>query len=562
MASQLLAPPPPQGGSQGDSQGGSQGDSRGAAVFGTLRKFGRLRKFERLRALGALGVLAVLCLAAFTRLWALGRPDVLVFDELYYVRDAITQLAHGFPTVWPDDDPHMLTRYTDAASFAVHPPLGKWIIGIGLLAFGDGNGWGWRSGVAVCGVLTVAVTMRLGWRITGSIWVALLAGFILAIDGVHIVLSRVALLDGILTLFIVLGALFMWRDHETVVDRHRLGAMRPNVMWSRPWLWAAAAAFGLAASVKWSGAYPLAAFLLLTAAHDVWGRVCARHSAAGNDQQLGGRRMHHWSISAATQALVTGLITLPTAVAVYVASWWGWIVTADGWGRDEGPWPVALWTYHVDMFAWHSTLSEPHPYQSHPLAWPLGLRPTAMYEETVGEGFTAAISPFPNLLVTWGGVVALLALAWWILRRQLPHRASLSHTNLGTYAMVFVITGYLSGWLPWVLTFSRSAVFQFYTIVLTPFSALALAIVIAALCGWIPARTGAGPAGTAPSNPVPANTVPADTVSADTMFGRRVAAAMFLTAALIIAILFFPVWSGTPITDGFWRWHLWLPGWD
>ena len=36
---------------------------------------------------------AILALAALLRLWALGRPDSLVFDELYYVRDAVTQLG-------------------------------------------------------------------------------------------------------------------------------------------------------------------------------------------------------------------------------------------------------------------------------------------------------------------------------------------------------------------------------------------------------------------------------------------------------------------------------------
>jgi dolichyl-phosphate-mannose--protein O-mannosyl transferase len=108
----------------------------------------------------------VLGIAAVLRFWALSRPDTLVFDELYYVRDAISQLAHGFPTVWPDDDPDLsgarATGFTGAASNAVHPPLGKWLIGLGVLLFGPETGWGWRSAVAAAGVATVAVVMRLG----------------------------------------------------------------------------------------------------------------------------------------------------------------------------------------------------------------------------------------------------------------------------------------------------------------------------------------------------------------------------------------------------------------
>lgn len=508
------------------------------------------------RLLAPLGIFAVLALAATLRFWALGQPASLVFDELYYLRDAISQLAHGFPTVWPDDDPLMGKAFTDEGSYAVHPPLGKWMIALGLLVFGDETGWGWRSALALTGVATVGVTMRLAWRISRSLVVSLFAGLLLAVDGVHVVLTRVALLDGFLAFFIVLGALFVWRDHESVVSRGQ--PLSGRVLWNRPWLIAAAAAFGCATSVKWSGLYALAGFLLLTAARDVWVRATvaralrtANHPAA----TAASRAYRPWG-RAFGQALATGLLTIPVTLAVYVASWAGWIFTSDGWGRGQGPWPVALWKYHVSMFEWHSTLSAPHPFQAHPLTWPLGLRPTAMYEASVGEGLTAAISPLPNLLVTWGGVVALVVLAWWIVRpfvraRQgvdvapvpglLPRPGGHMLTQV-PFAAAFVLTGYLSGWLPWVFTLSRSAVFQFYAVVLTPFSAIALALVLGAIC-VIPAhrRTDLSP---------------------EELLGRRLSVAVFLGAAVVIAVLFFPVWSGMPIADWFWQWHRWLPGWD
>lgn len=512
------------------------------------------------RLLAPLGFAAVLALAAVLRFWALGQPASLVFDELYYVRDAISQLAHGFPTVWPDDDPLMGAAFTDEGSYAVHPPLGKWLIALGLLVFGDETGWGWRSAVALVGVATVGVTMRLAWHLSRNIVVSLLAGCVLAVDGVHVVLTRVALLDGFLTFFVVIGALFMWRDHEWVVARTRFRS--GGVLWHRPWLITAAVAFGCAASVKWSGLYPLAGFLLLTAARDAWVRVeVARALRTAKIPAVTMSGQPWWR--AFVQALATGLLTLPVTFAVYVASWAGWIVTAGGWGRDAGSWPVALWDYHVSMFDWHSTLSAPHPFQAHPLTWPLGLRPTAMYERSVGEGFTAVISPLPNLLVTWGGVVALVVLAWWIVRPFVRTRvtagdvqppgpvaglASRRRHRVVTqvpFAAVFVLTGYLSGWLPWVLTLSRSAVFQFYAVVLTPFSALALALVLGAIC----AVTAQGHTSR-------------KFVNDEDLLGRRVAVAIFLAAAVTLAALFFPVWSGMPIADWFWQWHRWLPGWD
>lgn len=479
-------------------------------------------------------VAAVLAVAALLRFWALGRPDTLVFDEIYYVRDAITQLVYGYPTDWPSDDDAVTSGYLSTASYPVHPPLGKWLIGLGILVFGPDSGWGWRSAVALTGVATVAVTMRLGWLLSRSMPIALVAGLLLAIDGVHVTLTRVGLLDGFLAFFIALGALWVWRDHEWVTRRSRTDSGF-RVLLNRPWLVAAAVAFGAAAAVKWSGLYPLAGFLLLVCVRDLTVRLQFARA-------IGASRSAAW-VQGIGQALATGLFTIPVTVAVYLASWAGWIVTSDGWNRGDGPWWQELWEYHVSMFEWHSTLSAPHPFQAHPLTWPLALRPTAMYEESVGAGLTEAISPLPNLPITWGGVLALGIIAWWIIRRLLRARSfAAAHTI--PFAALFVLTGYLSGWLPWVLTLSRSAVFQFYAVVLTPFSALALALVIGAICGLGPLRHELRP------------------VDGDELFGRRLAVAVFLGVSVILAVLFFPVWSGTPIPEWFWRWHLWLPGWD
>ncbi|QIM17331.1 phospholipid carrier-dependent glycosyltransferase [Leucobacter insecticola] len=519
----------------------------------------------------------MLGIAAVLRFWALGRPDSLVFDELYYVRDAISQLAHGFPTVWPDDDPAFRdpAAFTAEASYAVHPPLGKWLIGLGVLLFGPDNGWGWRSAVALAGVATVGITMRLGWLMSRSMLVACTAGLLLAIDGVHIVLTRVALLDGFLALAVTLGALCVWRDQEglrsisparqPVLARQPVGngdsepaelpapaelpvpADALAITWNRPWLLAAGVTFGAAASIKWSGLYPLAFFLIFIAVRDLILRRRELRWPGALRQSL-------------AQALITAVITLPTALATYLASWAGWIASPDAWGRESDvPWIASLWEYHADMLAWHSTLSAAHPYQAHPITWPLGLRPTAMYEE--GEGVISGISPLPNLLVTWGGVAALCMLAWLVLHEMVADRrlriAAPEFVASGPveshplmFASAFVLTGYLAGWLPWLLTVSRSAVFQFYAVVLTPFSALALALVIGMLWG-IPS----GSQGTLR---------PGFHLSRDpeALLSRRLTVAIFMVFAVVIAVLFFPVWSGMPVAEWFWRAHMWLPGWS
>lgn len=486
----------------------------------------------------------VLVVAALFRFWALGRPDTLVFDELYYVRDAVSQLTHGVPTTWPDDDPAFsgahAAAFSEVASTVAHPPLGKWLIGLGILLFGPETGWGWRSAVAAAGVATVGVVMLLAWAMTRRLAVACTAGLLLALDGVHVVLTRVSILDGFLTLFIALGALFMWHDLHRPEQSSR--------GWRRPWLVAAGMTFGAAAAVKWSGLYPLVAFLALSVAAE-WIR-----------RRRGGARRPVWG--ALARGAAASAVALVAAFAVYLASWWGWIAGTNLGHRVEGqPWWVSLAEWHGDSVAWHATLSAPHPYQAHPLTWPLGLRPTAMYESTweAGancpwpEGCAAVVAPLPNLLITWGGVAALLLLGWMLVRlaaRAMRRGDPLPVASPDLRAGAFVLVGYLSGWIPWLLTPSRSAVFQFYAVALTPFAAIALALVLGAVAQ-----------GHRPSSVLALSGIRLDDAPA-AIRGRQLAVAVFLLVATVVSVLFFPVWSGAPVAEWFWRAHLWLPGWD
>ncbi|MDI6023932.1 phospholipid carrier-dependent glycosyltransferase [Leucobacter sp. UT-8R-CII-1-4] len=489
--------------------------------------------------------LAILAVAAWLRLWSLDKPGTLVFDELYYVRDAVTQLVYGYPTVWTEFGPEfsgeLARAFLDQASSIAHPPLGKWLIGLGLLFFGPESAWGWRVAVASAGVLTVALTMRLGWLLSRSRWVAYLAGFLLALDGVHIVLTRVALLDGFLTLFVVLGAIFVVRDWQ------QSAGLQGGLHWRRPWLLAAGLTFGAAAAVKWSGLYPFAAFLVLLTLGDLLRRINrARLLRARGIVQSSWRAV----LSAMRQGLATALIALPAAALAYVASWTGWIVNPGGQNRHEGePWWESLWHWHVDAFAWHSTLDVQHPYQANPLGWPLGLRPTAMYSERV-DGYVSAISPLPNVFITWGGVIALLLLLWVVLGRTVfAVRGRIVSPLLGSTvaASAFVLTGYLSGWLPWVLTPSRPAVYQFYSVVMTPFAALALALVLVAFARF--------------DSRVLTGTLLGRVDDQQALQSRRIAVLLLLVLTLILSLLFWPVWSGIPIPEWFYRAHRWLPGW-
>src|SRR5690625_4658868 len=155
-------------------------------------------------------IAAVLTLAAgLLRFWNLAHPQELIFDETYYVKDAYSLWHFGYERSWGDDvDDAFVAGQAEPesdAAYVVHPPAGKWLIGAGMALFGYDSAFGWRFSAAVAGTLAVLLTFVLAAKLFRSLFLASLAGILLTIEGHHIVMSRTALLDIFLMLF-VLGA--------------------------------------------------------------------------------------------------------------------------------------------------------------------------------------------------------------------------------------------------------------------------------------------------------------------------------------------------------------------
>ena len=93
--------------------------------------------------------LGVVTLAS--RLWGISYPSDKLFDEAYYPPEAHELLTWGF-------------EYNRGYTFIVHPPLGKWLIALGIKVFGD-DSFGWRFPSAVAGTIAVVVLVRLA-RVT------------------------------------------------------------------------------------------------------------------------------------------------------------------------------------------------------------------------------------------------------------------------------------------------------------------------------------------------------------------------------------------------------------
>ena len=162
----------------------------------------------------------ILLAAAALRLWSLPSPPSLYWDEQYYVFDAEVYLHGGFGQPVGNPPP---VKIDDEGTW-IHPPMGKWIIallGVGPLGL---HAFGWRLPSALFGIAGVALLYLLALRLWGSPGWAAFAAVLLAFDGLHIVQSRLAMLDIFLSTFIIAGFLFL------VLDRERLRSGRRDAV--------------------------------------------------------------------------------------------------------------------------------------------------------------------------------------------------------------------------------------------------------------------------------------------------------------------------------------------
>ncbi|WP_282848530.1 dolichyl-phosphate-mannose--protein mannosyltransferase [Microbacterium oxydans] len=484
------------------------------------------------RAIRWLAPLVITAIAALLRLINVAHPHQLAFDETYYVKDAWSLWTLGYEGTWGENanDAFVTLQQlplSEQGAFIVHPPLGKWLIALGMAIGGPDNSAGWRLATAVLGTGSVLLVYLIARRLSGSVVVASVAGTLLAIDGLSIVMSRIALLDGILTFFVLLGVLFVIIDRQrTIPVLERRDPDRPDpfwgpVLWRRPWLVAAGLALGAASAVKWSGLYVLAGFGLYVVITD----ALARRRAG----------VVLWPTAAAfRQGPVSFVLLVFPALAVYLVSWTGWLVTAGGYDRQSDSNPlIALWKYHESMLGFHVGLTRGHPYASAAWEWPFLLRPTAVWVDSDPTGCgtdhcIGVISAIPNPLIWYAGVAASIYLLYrlvrgWITKQPVGPELSIP------------LVGLAVTYLPWLM-FPERTIFQFYTVVMMPFLVIALAMTLRIIAGKR-------------EDPLHRR-----------QSGERTVM-IFLVFVVLVSAFFLPLWTGMSVPYDFWLLHNWLPGW-
>nr|WP_051198626.1 phospholipid carrier-dependent glycosyltransferase [Gordonia shandongensis] len=487
---------------------------------------------DRLRGTVVGAVLTIV--AVITRFWGLTSPTdngTPVFDEKHYVPQAWQVLTGG-----------ELLEDNPAYGLVVHPPVGKWMLALGEWMFGYGP-MGWRFMSAVCGVVIVLAVYLVVRRMSRSTLVGAIAGVFALCDGVLFVQSRMGMLDIFQAVFAVLAftALIADRDQmrarmHRVWEQGRIGdspfGPRLGFRWYR---FAAGVMLGLACGVKWSGAYFVVFFTLLSIGFDI-----------------ANRRAYHvrrpWVGVLRRDLVPSGFSLAVMPFVMYVASFAPWFASetsvyrysvgeAVGTGGPFSWVPSAIrsfWYYESGILEFHAGLTNAagnhHPWESKPWAWPMSLRPMLYAIDYGPDQCGGSDCVRAQMLI---GTPALwwlaLPMVVWGLWRLVSRR---------DWRWAAVLVAYAAGIVPWFAEIDRQMYF-FYATAIAPFLVMGLALA----CGDI---LRAAPRGASSE--------------------RRVLAVLIVSiyVAVVIAnmIWLWPILTGEPITNTEWGRQIWLPSWS
>ncbi|MDR0490423.1 MAG: glycosyltransferase family 39 protein [Oscillospiraceae bacterium] len=349
----------------------------------------------------------------------------MYFDEIYHGRTALEHLRGIFPYE------------------TTHPPLGKEIIAVSVSAFGM-TPFGWRFAGALFGVVMLIVLYIFIKNLFGKTAVAICGTLLLGFDFMRFVQTRIATIDTYGVFFILVSYYFMYRFLSNDMNLPFRKSMAPLAL--------SGVFFGIGCASKWIVVYSGAGLLALFVIRLV---MLSRHY--DKNARLGFEafliKTFAWS----------ALFFIFFPVVIYCLSY---IPYGIGRGMSLGnglltdrKFYETIWDNQKLMLSYHGKLVSEHPYASRWYQWIIDARPILYYNSYDGD-MRSSFAAFGNPAVWWGGLVAMVAMGIYTVKRR-------------DGKALFIVIGYLSQLLPWI-AISR-IVFVYHYFPSTLFLVLALA---------------------------------------------------------------------------------------
>lgn len=381
------------------------------------------------------------------------RPSYLngtYFDEIYFPRTAY-EILNDYPIIYEN----------------THPPLGKYLIAIGIRIFGM-NPFGWRIMGTLCGVAMIPLMYMLAKRLFRDTFWAFFCSFLLTFDFMHFTQTRLATIDSYTLFFVMAIYYFFLKYYDTpAYERGFFRSLVPLLL--------SGVMLGLGAATKWIalyGAFGITVLFFMSRAYEYnqYSRMLSaeiRAGQAGEDSRYGKMNAYLGKYFFGTCFFcLIFFVIIPTAI--YIASFYP-IENID----DDKGLILEVFESSKHMFSYHKGVTSPHPYSSTWYEWPVMIRPIFYFAGyLLPQGISSSISSFGNPLVWWIGLAAFFITLWLLLLRKLNTRGLPDESRKAWFAVI----GYLSFYLPWVIA-PRKLTFIYHYFSCVPFLIIMIAVV-------------------------------------------------------------------------------------
>ena len=360
-------------------------------------------------------LLLILAFTFFTRMYRLHIPETYVFDEVYHAVTAklmVTGDIRAYEWHNPPPEPNTAVDW-------LHPPYAKLTQAASMSIFGK-NAFGWRFSSVIFGCLVVLATAKIAEELFKDKQIALLAAFLVSLDGLLFTMSRIAMNDVHVTFFILLS---IWQYLVYKNSQRK----------EKKYLLFASIAAGLAIGTKWSGIFAIGAIGIIETVYTL--QVFFSKKIKASQQRVD-------FLLRQFGTLFVCLIIIP--VILYLGSYSQMFLL----GKDFNH----LVEMHKNTWWYQTNLTATHPAQSKPIEWFLNTKPVWIAAEYKQPGTRSDIYALGNPALFWLGNLAIFSTIGILISKNLQTKVVQAKEKEQLNTLALLLFFYAIVWVPWQLS--------------------------------------------------------------------------------------------------------------